>query len=641
MPASPAIRGVPHLAALALAVFAALLAACQHRPRAAVVAPEPDPPPAPSLSATHEDSIREILAHARAGDWSAAEADASTLKQRAPDDPAVHRVYTWTLTEGERRRSRALESELRRVEAADSRFANEVGDVLVEPDARGLDLPRSLRRALDEVEQASELPATYGQVIEGSAPLVGLDEPAPTATEQALARPITLQADDLTLEQIIFTLGRGTGINFVADRSLPQFQRKLSVNLREVPLRQFLDHVARQLELHFEIGEDLVWIVDAKDAAKSGFEQTRFYRLRRGFLLPAQFGPAEVAETRVKDKDRETITASQRLDDFVRDGAPPTPSIDRALREFFRGSRYYLDYERNLIVATGTRDQLHTLENIIREFDRPIQQVLIEARFITISEAAYQQLGLQWETGRGLNLPRSGTDFTELGVDVGLGLRKTFTDVLGDDTLTATLNALEQSGESQTLSAPRLTVLNNRPATIRDGRTQYYYEEYTVTQTILENRSSSSIVPKGKPTKIMAGVSLDVLASIGGDGRSILLALNPSVTQDVELTTFATVSDLDAQGRVASTFDIKLPRSRDQELSTRVVVRSGETVVMGGVIENEQTTFTESVPILGKLPLIGAAFRNKTEISRPRYLLIFVTATLLSESGEFIRSATP
>lgn len=58
---------------------------------------------------------------------------------------------------------------------------------------------------------------------------------------------------------------------------------------------------------------------------------------------------------------------------------------------------------------------------------------------------------------------------------------------------------------------------------------------------------------------------------------------------------------------------------------------------MGGVIENVQSTFTESVPILGKLPLIGAAFRTKTEISKPRYLLIFVTATLLSETGEFIR----
>ncbi len=627
---------------LSLCLAAGLLAGsgCQNHTAKPAEKPSPAEPPPPPVSATYDPQIREILNLARAGSWTEAEAKAAELKRLAPDDPAVDRVHTWTLTEGQRRRDRALEAELRQIESKDSRFANELGDIL-EQDPRSLDLPRSLRSALDDVEKASDIPAPYGRTIERSAPLVGLDEPKPSPVEAALLQPMTLQADDLTLENIIFTVGKNTGLNFVADRSLPQFQRKLSVNLRDVPVRQFLDHVARQMDLHFEIGENLVWIVDAKDSAKRGFEETRFYRLRRGFLLPAQFSPAEVNETRVKDKDRETVTTQRKMEDFVRDGTPETPSIDEAIKQFFGGSKYFIDYERNIIVATGTRSQLQTLQNIIREFDRPVQQVLIEARFITISESAYQRLGLNWETGRPTTVPRSATDFTGLNVDVGYGLQKTFTNVLSDSSLTATLNAIEQSGESQTLSAPRLTVVNNRPATIRDGQTQYFYEEYSTSQTILENRSTSSLVPKGKPTKLTAGVSLDVLASIGGDGRGILLALRPAVSQNVELVTFATISDLDANGRVASTFDIKLPRSRDQEISTRVVVQSGETVVMGGVIQNEQTTFTESVPILGKLPLIGAAFRTKTEISRPRYLLIFVTATLLSESGEFIRYTAP
>ena len=63
---------------------------------------------------------------------------------------------------------------------------------------------------------------------------------------------------------------------------------------------------------------------------------------------------------------------------------------------------------------------------------------------------------------------------------VGIGIQQMFTNVLGANDLTATISALEQTGESQTLSAPRLTVLNNRPATISDGKVQYYYEEYTV-----------------------------------------------------------------------------------------------------------------------------------------------------------------
>ena len=593
--------------------------------------------PPPPVSVNYDKPMREILDLARSGSWIEAESRSNALKERAPYDTAVDRLHTWVVTEGQRRRDRALETEFRQIEAQDSRFANKLSDVLLDPDARSLDLPRSLRGALDDVEKASNIPEPYGRVIERTAPMVGVAEPKAGLMDAVLKKTMTLQVDDVTLESIIFTVGKSTGINFVADRSLPQFQRKLSVNLRDVPVSQFLDFVSRQMDLHFEIGDNLVWIVEAKDAKKSGFEETRFYRLRRGFIMPAQFTPTEVNETRVKDKDRETITSKSVPEDFVRDGAPQTPSIDTAIKQFFGGSKYYIDYERNIIVATGTRAQLRGLEALIEEFDRPIQQVLIEARFITISESAFQQLGVNWETGRATNTPRSATDYTGIGTNVGLGLQKTFTDVIGDDSLSATLNAIEQSGESQTLSAPRLTVVNNRPATIRDGLTQYFYEEYSVSQTILENRSTSSLVPKGRPTKLTAGVSLDVLASIGGDGRNIMLALKPAVSQDVELVTFATVSDLDANGRVVNTFDIKLPQSRDQEISTRVIVQSGETVVMGGVIENVQSTFTESVPILGKLPLIGAAFRSKTEISKPRYLLIFVTATLLSETGEFIR----
>jgi len=224
-----------------------------------------------------------------------------------------------------------------------------------------------------------------------------------------------------------------------------------------------------------------------------------------------------------------------------------------------------------------------------------------------------------------------------LGIgEIGLGIQETRGNILSRKNLSATLSAIAQSGESQVLSAPRLTVFNNLPATISDGKVQYYYEQYGVQQTILQYSSTSSLIPEGKPTKVTAGVNLSVLASIGGDGKTIFLALNPVAKQDVVMVPFATISDRDATGAVVSSFNIKLPQYRTQELATRMVVRSGQTVVMGGVLERQQTTFVESVPVLGSIPIIGAAFRRRAEFDQPRYLLIFVTATLLSETGEFL-----
>jgi type IV pilus assembly protein PilQ len=334
------------------------------------------------------------------------------------------------------------------------------------------------------------------------------------------------------------------------------------------------------------------------------------------------------------------VTTTEKLNLFVPDLAPDKPAIEQAIMQFFTGSKYLIDYERNLIVASGTRDQLEVLERIIEEFDRPIQQVLIEARFITVSEPAFMRLGVAWETGRNLLNQQTleSEDFTRLApTQVALPISETFTNILGRDNLTATLTALDQSGESQTLSAPRLLLINNRPGRISDGKIQYYYEQYTVKQTTYERGTTSSLVPDGKPTKITSGVELDVVASIAGDGENITLGLNPKVSSDVQLVTFATVTDVDEAGNPVSRFDIRLPEARTQELSTRVIVRSGETVVMGGVLERNQTTFVEAVPVLGNLPLLGALFRRRTEVDAPRYLLIFVTASIVSESGEFVR----
>lgn len=593
-----------------------------------------------AYSATHDQEIQEILDLARRSRWEEAEIKASLLYEMDPQDPAIERIYRWVVKQRQESRNRALEDEIREIDANNSNFNPTIPDLLKENKDRGLPPRKDIRDVVDQIESTPYIPSTYGRTNYQSGPLFDFTQPEGRMAK-ILDKQISVHLDNVTLEAIIFNVGQAEGINFVADKALPAFTQKLSVNLDRVRLREFLDYISRNLELQFQIGQDLIWIVDAKDP-KRILEETRFYRLRKGFVLPAQYGTTEVVQVRTTGPNNVvTVTDTQKIDKFVNDGTPDIPSLEKAIKELFAGSKWLIDYERNLVVARGTREQLEVIERLIEEFDKPIQQVLIEARFITVSQPAFLQLGVLWETGRQFAAARSPTDFTGLVSPVsipgvGLGLQETFTNVLDSSTLSATISALEQSGESQTLSAPRLTVINNRPATISDGKIQYYYEEYTVKTTITERSSASSFVPQGKPTKLTAGVELDVLASIGGDGQSVLLALNPRVSQDVKLVTFATLSDVDASGNVISTFDIKLPESRTQELATRVVVGSGQTVVMGGVLEREQSTYVESVPVLGNIPLIGPLFRRRSEIDRPRYLLIFVTATILSETGEFI-----
>jgi type IV pilus assembly protein PilQ len=614
------------------------LTACRNTP--AKKEPAPPPPPKVAYHPDYDAEIKQVMALAQQDKWEEAQAKATELRAHDPNNPMLERLHNWTMQEMQRRREKALEDKIREIDANNSAFNPSIPDLLKEKKDRGLPASKDIRDTISRIENSPYIPETYGKTVHEQGPLFDL-ESTKGKMAKVLEKQISIHLDNVPLETILVNLSQNAGVNIVADKSVAALKQVLSVNLDNVRLEELLRYIARNYELQFQVGDELVWVVDAKDP-KRLMEETRFYRLRKGFVLPAQFGSQDVNRSVVSVNNVVTTTERTDVKRFVNDETPAMPSIERVIKELFNGSKYMIDYERNLVVARGTPEQLQVIEKILAEFDRPMQQVLIEARFVTIAKPAFLRLGALWETGRADSAARVPQDYTGLAsstdtANLGIGIQETFTNVLGRASLSATISALEQSGESQTLSAPRLTVLNNRPATIADGKVQYYYEEYAVKTTVQQYYTSSSFVPSGKPTKITAGSELNVLASISGDGRHIVLALNPRVNTDVQLVRYATLSDADpTTGRVINKFDINLPQYRTQELATRVVVKSGETVVMGGVLERERSTYVEAVPVLGNIPVIGALFRRRTEIDKPRYLLVFVTATIVKDSGEFV-----
>jgi len=620
--------------------------------------PTPPTPTTVKYSKSYDAEIKEIMDLADRGRWEEAQTKATALHEMAPRIPMVERVYNWVVQTAQQRREQALENEIREIDAKNSVFSPTIKSLLKENRDRGLQAHKDIRDVVDRIENSPWIPDTYGKTVHEKGPLFDF-ESTKGHMVKVLEKEVTVHLDNVPLETMLINLSQTAGVNIVADKSLPALKQVLTANMDKVKLGEFLRYVGRNYDLQFQVGDELVWVVDGKDP-KRLMEETRFYRLRKGFVLPAQFGSEQVSRTESKGPNNVTtgVTEVRQMKNFVNDLAPALPALEQTITNLFTGSKYMIDYERNLVVARGTPEQLDVMENIIKEFDRPIQQVLIEARFVTLSKPAFMQLGVLWQTGYTLG-PNAPADFTGGGVEagllnsgnfpqtisasgasvpaVGLGIQNLFTNILSGSGLSATISAMEQSGESQTLSAPRLTVLNNRPAHISDGQVQYYYEQYAAATTVGQYYTATAWVPSGAPTKITAGAELNVMASISGDGRSILLALNPKVNTSVQLVPYATLTQPSINPGVSnSSFTITLPTYRTEEISTRMVVKSGETAVMGGVLEREKITYVESVPVLGDIPILGALFRRRTDTDTPRYLLIFVTATIVKDTGEFL-----
>ena len=145
----------------------------------------------------------------------------------------------------------------------------------------------------------------------------------------------------------------------MAALALAALKQVLTVNLEKVRLGEFLRYVARNYDLQFQVGDELVWVVDAKDPKKL-MEETRFYRLRKGFVLPAGFGAKDVTKNAVTVNNVTTVTETTKLERFVNDEAPVIPAMERAITNLFTGSKYFIQKT----VASGLNDSKLTVQHV-------------------------------------------------------------------------------------------------------------------------------------------------------------------------------------------------------------------------------------------------------------------------------------
>jgi general secretion pathway protein D len=331
------------------------------------------------------------------------------------------------------------------------------------------------------------------------------------------------------------------------------------------------------------------------------------------------------------------------------------------------------------------------------------QQVEIETKFIEVSQGALEELGFNWTLGTPgepvssdtWTLPggqqlftdtlRTGQSALNPGIDpardpeafnsysaattdpVGTGLIDTAGEVLiskvkGDLAVDLIIRALERTAGSDLLSAPRILTRSGEPASIHVGEVRWFPTAYDVE---IERYAQPSLVPLDYQEE-HTGVMLEVTPELDPENGTIQLKLAPEIRElagfdeqhvgtiwpefgdeslDLDgaaggdLIDFLTAREENRTLR-ADRLIARRPVFKTRKVQAAVTIEDGSTIAMGGLIKEYLETFQDSVPILGKIPLLGRLFRSEGQRNTKRNLLIFVTAHQVDAAGRRRATAT-
>lgn len=255
------------------------------------------------------------------------------------------------------------------------------------------------------------------------------------------------------------------------------------------------------------------------------------------------------------------------------------------------------------------------IQGAIQKLDIPPLQVQIETRILEVSLVGDLNLGVQWYLGRlagnsttpGIaNAP--GSQGALGGGGAALGATDSLFYSFVSNNLQVALHALESNGTTRVLSAPSLVVMNNQQAQIQVG------DNIPINQTSIN--TNNTLVTTSSVQYVQTGVILDVVPRINPGGL-IYMDIQQQVS-DASKTT-------DAQGN---------PTISTRSVSTQVAVQSGDTVLLGGLIQEDRSEASSAVPYLGRIPGLGWLFSNKQSSRGRSELIVLITPRVINSQRQ-------
>jgi len=424
--------------------------------------------------------------------------------------------------------------------------------------------------------------------------------------------PVTLDFDGTDIRDVIKLLAAKSRVNIIYGSDV---SGSLTLHLSDVPFDEAFRTVLSMMQLTTsQTGSNVLRVIT----------------------------PAELTKQRTTGT---TITKVIQLNYAKPDEVKKT--VDAVRQAEGRAGSTSTDPKTSSVIVTETLEGMTATENLVAQLDQRPQQVLIETKLVEVNAGTTFDYGVQWSAygaqnasiggQQGLNTYGSPVGYTSTtnnapatelqagsngglfplgtsGQGTGVGLPAdnifgalTLGRITNSYILNATISAAASEQKAKILSDPKIATLNNQAATINvTSQIPYVTSNVsptagTVTQTV---------------NYVTEGITLTVTPTINTDGR-ILLVIQPNVSQP--------------SATAAANTQTGAPAIDSRNANTTVLVRDGETVVIGGLISDQASDTISKVPFLGDIPILGWLFKKKTQSHTRDELLIFVTTHILAD----------
>lgn len=413
---------------------------------------------------------------------------------------------------------------------------------------------------------------------------------------------LSLNFQDIEVRSVLQLLADFTELNIVVSDNV---DGKLTLRLKNVPWDQALDIILKSKNLGKRQSGNVVMVAPAEEIAQ-----------RERIELEAEQQKVELSPLR-------TEFFQVNYADAMEFGSLLKSEGGGVLSE--RGS-ITIDERTNTLLISDTAEKLDQVRSLISRLDIPVRQVLIESRIVVATDDFNKELGFRMgvnrdttnDDGEGFILSGNNQGITNLGNNDALGSERfnvnlPAANVAGSlgvalaklpfgTLLELELSAMQAEGTGEVISSPRIITANQHEAYIEQGVEIPYLEASSSGATSVSFRKA-------------------VLA----------LKVTPHITPDDRIIMDLTVNK-DTVGEIFGDGSLQIPSIDTREVNTQVLVDNGETVVLGGIYEQEILDQTTKVPFFGDLPFIGRLFKRTVQDDNKSELLVFVTPKIVREN---------